>query len=139
MPTTIPNDGGAVAQSALWRRGMADPAVKPLWGAGLDETHPLARDLAWFYAVNEESGGVLGDLTGRSDAALTGPVWTANARGPCLRYSNAADIATTPFCRFTPNGFSLVCRFRTNGANQTHTLLRAAGSRRATPRTRMCC
>lgn len=126
MPAMIPTEGGG-ARPALWRHGMNDPAVKPLWGAGLDEAHPLARDLTWFYAINEESGGMLSDLTGRSDAALSGPLWTANTRGPCLRYSNAADIAMTSFCPFTPTGFSLVCRFRTNGANQTHTLLRAAG------------
>ncbi len=127
MPAMIPTEGSSGSQPALWRRGMNDPAVKPLWGAGLDETHPMARDLAWFYAINEESGGVLSDLTGRSDAALSGPLWTANARGPCLRYTNAADIAAAPFSPFTPSGFSLVCRFRTNGADQPHTLLRAAG------------
>ena len=130
MPTSDPippASGGGAAPAALWRRGQADPTIKPLWGASVDETHPLARDLGWFFALNEGSGSLLSDLTGHGDAVLSGPTWTANGRGPCLAFSNVGDIAMTPFCPFNGGAFSLVCWFRTNGANQTHTLIRAAG------------
>lgn len=59
---------------------------KPPPGARVDRTHPLARSLVAFWALNEAAGPTLFDATGRLPlTARNGPSWTSGPSGAAVQ------------------------------------------------------
>lgn len=71
-------------------------AVKPLPGAQLDRTHPLAQGLVGCWLMNEGGGLSVYDYSGNdAHGALTnGPTWEAGPDGGALRFDGSDDYVS---------------------------------------------
>lgn len=94
-------------------------AVKPLPGAQLDRTHPLAQGLAGLWLMNEGGGLTAYDYSGNDNhGTLTnGPTWVAGPDGAALNFAldNQVVDCGNPAINYAA-GFSLVARARSTGA-----------------------
>lgn len=75
-------------------------AVKPLVGAQLDRSHPLAQGLAGLWLMNEGSGLSVYDYSGNDNhgVLVNGPTWAAGKDGWAVSFDGTNDyvLATSP-------------------------------------------
>lgn len=90
-------------------------AVKPLPGAQLDRTHPLAQGLVGCWLMNEGGGLSVHDYSGNDNSGLleNGPVWSPGVDGWACAFPGTTDSARLPAASF-PNGdaWSFVVRMQ---------------------------
>lgn len=90
-------------------------AVKPLPGAQLDRSHPLAQGLLGCWLMNEGSGLSVYDYSGNDNHGVltNGPTWVAGPDGGALSFDGVNDrirVVDFPSVEINNGGATWMCR-----------------------------
>jgi len=82
--------------NALYGRHLS---TKPLLGAGLDWSHPLANGLLGYWVLNEQGGTILSSLSGDAQGAIQGANlnWASGSKGPALKHASQDNASFAQF------------------------------------------
>lgn len=115
------------------RSHVNDGVTKPLWGTGLDFSHPFAQDLFLATTYNEEGDTkqIHDDVSGRV-GAITGSAWSANNQGVVHAFTAIGDLITwdtDTVLNLPTTEITIILRYKKRDAtNRSSTALAIANS-----------
>src|SRR2546426_401633 len=85
--------------------------LKPLFGAQLNASHPLAQGLQARWLMNENGGDVINDVTknGNIGKLISSPVWVSQRNGPAILFSGSNYIDVPNSTSININGALSIC------------------------------